>query len=149
MAGQFSAKVDAWTRKSKKRLLVVFQQSVQDVVDIMQTPVGAGGNMPVDTGFLRASLQAKIGSPPTGFKTKGRLEAGAYRAEVSATQMEYTLTINRAQLGDTIYAVYLANYAYFQEYGSQGRSGRGFVRLAAMQWPRIVQENIRKARSIS
>lgn len=140
----FSAQVDAWTQKSKKRMRVVFQQSVQDVVEIMQTPVGSGGNMPVDTGFLRASLQAKIGAAPTGYMTKSSNEPGAYQLDSA----QYTLTISKAKIGDTIYAVYLASYAWFQEYGSQGRDGRAFVRLAAVQWQAIVRENIRKARAI-
>ncbi len=142
--GQFSATVDAWTRKSKRRMLAVFQQSVQDVVDVMQTPVGAGGNMPVDTGFLRASLTAQIGAMPSGYQMKTKFEPGAYVLDSA----QYTLTINSARLGDTIYAVYLANYAWYQEYGSQGRDGRAFVRLAALQWQRIVSDNIRKARAI-
>jgi len=125
-------------------MLVVFQQSVQDVVGIMQTPVGGGGNMPVDTGFLRASLEAKIGAAPTGYKRKTSNEPNSYTL-VSA---QYTLTINSARIGDTIYAVYLANYAWYQEYGSNGRAGRGFVRLAAQQWQRVVRDNVRKARAI-
>jgi hypothetical protein len=141
--GSFSATVDAWTRKSKKRMRVVFQSSVQDVVEVMQTPVGAGGNMPVDTGFLRASLEAKIGSPPQGYRVKSKFDFG-YQLDSA----QYTLTINQADIGDVIYAVYLAEYAWFQEYGSQGRAGRAFVRLAAMQWSRIVQTNVRKARNI-
>jgi hypothetical protein len=140
----FSATVDAWTKKSKRRMRVVFQQSVQDVIEIMQTPVGSGGNMPVDTGFLRASLRANIGAAPTGYITKTKYEAGAYQLDSA----QYTLTITKANIGDTIYAVYLANYAWFQEYGSQGRDGRAFVRLAAIQWQMIVRENIRKARAI-
>lgn len=142
-AGTFSADVNAWVRKSKKRMLVVFQQSVQDVVDIMQTPVGAGGNMPVDTGFLRSSLTAQINVAPQGYTKKSG--PGPYVLD----EAQYTLVINSAKLGDTIYAVYLAEYAYFQEYGSRGRDGRGFVRLAAMQWQSIVNDNVRKAQAIS
>lgn len=142
--GRFSANVDGWIAKSKRRMLAVFQQSTQDVIELMQTPVGAGGNMPVDTGFLRASLQTQIGSAPVGFKTKTKFTKGAY----TLNSAQYTLTINRAKLGDSIYAVYLANYAWYQEYGSQGRSGRGFVRLAAIQWGRIVADNVRKAKVI-
>lgn len=143
--GTFSATVDAWVAKSKKRMEVVFKQSVQDVVGIMQKPVGGGGNMPVDTGFLRASLEAKIGAAPTGYKVKTRFIHGAYRLN----DAQYTLTINRAALGDTIFAVYLASYAWYVENGSQGRSARGFVRLAALQWRSVVASNVKKARNIT
>ena len=140
----FSASVNAWVLKSQRRMDFVFRESVQDVIEVMQKPVGAGGNMPVDSGFMRASLDVKNGSMPTGFKTKTKSEPGSY----VLSDVAYTLTINKAKAGDVLYAVYLANYAWFQEYGSNGRDGRAFVRLAAMQWQRIVAENVRKAQAI-
>lgn len=149
MAGTFTADVDAWVRKSKKRMLIVIQQSAQDVIALAQKPIGAGGNMPVDTGFLRASLTTTLNSPASGYKAKARFEPNAYSAEVSGAEAQYTLTINRMKLGDTIYAVYLANYAWFQEYGTKFMAGKGFVRLAAQQWPRIVANNVRLARNIT
>lgn len=144
MAEEFNATIDRWIEKSKKRMLIIAQQSTQDLVKIMQKPVGAGGNMPVDTGFLRASLETRIGTLPTGYKQKTSKEPNSYKFD----DAQYTLTINRMKLGDTIYGVYLASYAIDQEYGSQGRTGRGFVRLAAQQWQRLVRENVRKARNI-
>lgn len=141
--GKFTASVNAWVTKSKKRMLVVFQQSVQDVTDIMQTPVKLGGNMPVDTGFLRASLRGSIGAPTTGY-----LQKDPKQQHYTLVSSQYTLTINGAKIGDTVYLVYLANYAWFQEYGSQGRAGRGFVRLAAQQWQDIVARNVKKAQEI-
>lgn len=144
MAQSFSASVDRFISRSRRRMLVVFQQSVQDVIGVMQTPVGAGGNMPVDTGFLRASLTVDINSMPQGYKVKTKYEAGSYVLD----EAQYTLTINRARLGSKIYAVYLAEYAWFQEYGSRGHDGRGFVRLAAMQWKVIVARNVEKAKAL-
>jgi hypothetical protein len=142
--GSFSATVNAWTRKSRKRMLVVFQQSTQDVIKVMQTPVAKGGNMPVDTGFLRSSLQTAVNTAPAG-QTNKPIGDGKYT--ISETQ--YTLTINGSKLGDTIYAVYLAKYAAAQEYGTKFMSGHGFVRLAAMQWQSIVRDNVGKAQNIS
>lgn len=141
--GKFSADVGAWARKSKKRMLIVFQQSVQDVTDRMQTPVAKGGNLPVDTGFLRASLRGSIGTPVTGYLMKDPL-----KKHYTLVSAQYTLTINKAKLGDTIYLVYLANYAWYQEYGTQRMAGRGFVRLAAQQWQSIVADNVRKAQEM-
>ncbi len=140
--GQFSAQVDAWTAKARNRIINVARQSVQDVVTIMQTPVGKGGNMPVDTGFLRASLEASINNPPSGFKVKS-----PGKASYTIDESSYSLTINGMQMGDIIYFVYLANYASAQEYGTKFMSGHGFVRLAAQQWQSIVSKNAAKARS--
>lgn len=135
----FAAQVDAWVAKTKERTEAVFKESAQRVLAEAQKPVGAGGNMPVDTGFLRASLQATINAPVAAvtFRTEGQQYDAASVA----------LVIAGAQLGDTIYGVYTANYARYVEYGSRGRAGRGFVRLAAQQWPQIVSQVVAEAKS--
>ncbi|WP_290497628.1 hypothetical protein [Hyphomonas sp. UBA4494] len=138
----FSATVDQWVRETKERMEAVFKESAQRVISDMQEPVGAGGNMPVDTGFLRASLRASVNEPSMSFTFRPD-EGGAYRYE--ATQV--ALTIAGADLGDTIYAVYSANYAHHVEYGAQGRAPRAFVRLAAQKWPQIVNQVALEARS--
>ena len=67
----FSAQVSAWVRMSERRIETVFKEAAQDVISEMQE-VGpsvanpdshGGGNMPVDTGALRASLQAALNQP--------------------------------------------------------------------------------------
>ncbi len=138
--GSFSAQVDAWVGKTKARMEAVHKESVQRTIEVMQTPVGAGGNMPVDTGFLRASLMARVGIPalPT------RENPGA---KVSYDPGQVTLVIAGAKLSDPINAVYTANYARHVEYGARGRAGRRFVALAAQQWPRIVSEVVTEAKA--
>lgn len=136
----FSAQVDAWVKQVKTREVAVFKESAQRVISEMQTPEGAGGRMPVDTGFLRASIQATLGAPATGF-----LSPLVDAPSPDAGQV--ALVIAGAELGDTIFATYGAEYARRQEYGfvgedSLGRSynqaGKGFVRSAAQKWPQIV-----------
>jgi hypothetical protein len=135
MASSFSATVDAWVAETEERLIAVFREAAQRVIEKMQVPVGAGGNMPVDTGFLRASLLATLNSPAEAIRFKPEnVEAFAY------ADQQVALVIAAARIGDTIYAVYTANYARFQEYGTEGRAGRGFVRLAAQQWQQVVSE---------
>lgn len=155
---QFQADVAAFVAKSKVAMRAVFQSSVQDVIRVMQTPgasmastsaaigeggmgptgaTGHGGLMPVDTGFLRSSLSVTLNAPDTAFKPRPNGD-WAYNFD----EMAYTLTINRANLGDTIYAVYTANYAAAVEYGARGRPGYFFVRTAAQQWQQIVDANV-------
>lgn len=138
MADQtFSATVDAWATATKERMLAVFRKSVETVINTMQTTVPNGGNLPIDTGFLRASLLATLNAPTSDVVFRGD--------DVSVKKWnsaQVTLVIFSAKIGDTIYAVYTANYAAFQEFGSQGRPGRGFVRLAAQQWQQIVNRVI-------
>lgn len=108
----------------------------------MQTPVGAGGNMPIDTGFLRASL--RVGVAPIALATMTNPGKGKVAYDESA----YAVSLSRVQIGDIVSARYLANYARRMEMGfvgedSAGREynqkGYGFVRLAVQRWPSIVK----------
>lgn len=144
----FSAQVDAWVKQVKTRELAVFKESAQRVISEMQTPVKAGGRMPVDTGFLRASLQATIGTPSSADPgTPRKRQNGEEGVIFPLDAGQVALVIADAKLGDTIYATYGAAYARRLEYGfvgedSLGRSynqaGKGFVRSAAQKWPQIV-----------
>lgn len=112
--------------------------------------MGGGGRLPVDTGFLRASLVVTIGEtlPPITTPPK---EGGAHTWDSSAVEMK----LEGAGLGDTITAAYTAAYARRIEYGFKGKdklgrefnqAGTRFVALAAQQWPQIVAAVCREAR---
>jgi len=128
MAKSFQAQVSAWVAKSENRIEAVFKQSAQEVFIIAQTPVGAGGNMPIDTGFLRASLQTGVNGA-----------AGSTGVE------SYLFAIIGAKLGDTVFGRWGADYAIHVHYGNNGRPGRLWVDLAAQQWQSIVTRFAREA----
>ncbi len=139
----FSASVSDWVRKSEARIEAVFKSSAQDVISEMQevgpsvaNPDSFGtGHMPVDTGFLRASLQAEINqlaTPVMVFRLPGRSE--------QYDPSPVALVIAGAALGDKIYATYAAAYAPRME------ARYGFVRLAAQNWQQIVTRNAALAR---
>ena len=143
MTESFSASVSAWVRKSEARIAAVFKSSAQDVISEMQevgpsvaNPDSFGtGNLPVDSGFLRASLQAAINEPSPAIQFR----------PPSATSVAYdpspvALVIAGAKLGETIYATYGAVYAPRME------ATYGFVRLAAQNWQGIVSRNAKLAR---
>ena len=71
MAKSFSAQVDDWIAKSERLSMAVLQQATQAVINEANTPVAKGGRMRVDTGFLRNSLKANIGSMPSGASSPG------------------------------------------------------------------------------
>ncbi len=129
--GSFTAQVDAWVREAEERMTAVFRQASQEVIETMQTPVGAGGNMPVDTGFLRSSLQVGINTEPVAAALGNPNPEGSFTYAAS-------LAIAGAEVGDTVVASYSAKYAPAVEYGSGKRQPRRFVALAAAQWPSIV-----------
>lgn len=142
----FSATVDAWTKASERRMEAVFRESTERVISEMQTPVGAGGNMPVDTGFLRASLMASTDTPATMQDASMPADGGSYPSPASGITGQVSMVILGAKIGHTIYACYTAAYAAHQEYGSKGRAGRGFVRLAAQRWQAIVEAVVKEAK---
>lgn len=145
----FNAAVDLWVQQTEERMNAIFKSSAQEVIRIMQAPVAEGGNMPVDTGFLRASLQVTVnGAPvpairpnPNPNAPKGSLDN--YTATVAS------LAIAGAEIGDSVVASYSANYAPMIEYGTSKSAPRGFVRLAAAQWQEIVRIQTVRAKNVA
>lgn len=145
----FAASVDDWVKKSDRRMEVVFKESAQDVIADMQevgpskaNPDSFGtGNLPVDTGFLRASLQAGVNSPPNEMTFRPPPEDEQKKLNYDPEAV--SLVINGAKVTDKIYATYGAVYARRME------AMYGFVRLAAQNWPAIVTKRagIVKART--
>ena len=128
----FEAKVSAWVAKSKAMVLAVRNQSAQDVIELAQLPVAKGGNLPIVTGFLRASGQAtRDGSLPSQQMRPGKAEPNSFTYDAGPV----SLVIASAKITDTITFAYTANYAKYVE------ARRKFVALAAQQWQRIVREN--------
>lgn len=133
--GSFSAGVTAWVAETRERMAAVRQEAAQRTVEIMQTPVAKGGNLPLDTGFMRASLQAQIGQGAFTARDNPGGD-GSFSYDAGAV----SLVIAKAKPSDPITLCYTANYAIHQEYGARGRPGRAFVRLAAQQWQRVISD---------
>lgn len=140
--GSFSAKISSWVKETRERRDAVYRGSAQRIVEIMQTPRAAAGNLRIDTGFLRASLTATTGSslPPMTFKPDG-IDAFPYDAG------PINLVINGAEISDPITVVYTANYARPREYGARGQPADRWVSLAAQQWPQVVDQECAKAKA--
>ena len=139
MATKFEAQIDKWVNQTSKDLELIFKQSAQELFSKAQTPVAQGGNMPVDTGFLRNSFVAGLNGSTS---LKG---PDAYVAAIAG-----------AKLGDVVFGGWTAKYAARIEFGFSGQDslgrtynqdGRGFARKAAMEWQQIVQRNAAKVRA--
>lgn len=120
----FSAQVAAAVAEIKGGLDAVVLQSAQDVLEDASRPVAQGGNMPVDSGYLRNSVAVAINAEPT-----------------SPTGPAFIGSLAGFEMGDTISARWTANYAVHVEYGARGRAGRAFVRQAMQKWPAFVAAN--------
>lgn len=121
---RFTADVSAWSERQKLAMRDIARESIQDVMDIAQTPKAKGGRMPVDTGFLRNSVASGLN--------------GAFGA-ADSTMIE--LTIASLDIGDIAQFRWTAAYAYFQEVGTATMTGNHFLSTAAAQWPAIVAAN--------
>lgn len=138
MASNFEAQVSARVAAYKKRMEATFRASAQDLAEEATKPVAKGGNMRVKTGFLRASLMASTSALPL-IKTGNRPPATAADNSFQPDESQITLTIAKAQLGETIYLGFTADYAAPREYKD------GFVRLAAQNWQEIAKRNALRA----
>lgn len=129
----FSDQVTAWVRKSDARMTAAYRASVQDLIEEAQEPRGSGGNMPKDTGFLQNTGDAALNRLPTG-PTEAPEGVESFTWDASAA----LAVIAQAKLGDTVYFGWSANYAIYME------DRYGFVRLAAQNWPQIVNAAARR-----
>lgn len=138
--GSFSATVDNWVKTSEARMLAIFKEATKRVV--RQAQVGIP-HIPVDLGFARASIRASLESMPTIDPSMDNKERKSY----SWDDGNVVLVIAGAELGQTIYIGWTANYVSFLEGGSSQQAPSGFVRLAAMQWQKIVDEVVAEAKA--
>lgn len=113
------------------------KQSVHDLLEEANTPVEKGGNMPVETGTLRASLLVTINEPSDRVLFQGDIEPAE----------DIEISIPAFEAGDTLYGTWTANYAGYVEYGTEGdedTEGRApiyFLTQAAGNWQSIVDRN--------
>lgn len=142
MAQGFAATVTAWVEATKERKEAVRKGSAQAIIALMQTPRSQGGNLRLDTGFLRSSLVVTTSTalPAVQFKPDG-VERFTYDAAATS------LVIAGAAPSDPITAVYVSNYALPREFGSRGQPGDRWVALAAQRWQQVVNEQAAKAQA--
>ena len=122
---KFIADVKAFADKTADQMLRVAKQSLQDVIRQAQTPVAQGGDMPVDTGFLRNSLVTEV--------------AGSNAGEGANS---YVLGLASLKLGDPFSVAWTAKYAIPRHYMVGTSKGGGLWRdKAAQKWPFYVAKN--------
>ena len=145
----FSAQVDEWVKATEQRMEAVFKQSTQRVFEEVRKTEAKGGTIPVITGHLRNSFQASTNGPIPIDPASKPVKGASYDKTGDALPGPVTLVITGAKLGQTIWGCFTAAYAARMEYGFTGedalgrtynQAGRGFVRLAAQKWQRIVED---------
>lgn len=123
---------------SERRIDGVLRDSVQTIVSLMQTHRRRGGNMPVDTGFLKNSIMVILdGGPP--ISTPGTDAEGG-------NENSWLLAIPQMRAGGVITIGYTAHYAVYQEYGTRFMQGNFFVANAVNRWPSAVHTAVARAK---
>lgn len=131
----FAASVDAWVQKTRARMEAVVKTAAENVVEevISRTPV--------DTGFLRASLTASLDGPLP------MRDAPPPGDQSFPAPTAIALVIEGADLGQTIWVSFTANYAGHVEYGTKFQNPAAMVRLSAQNWPFHVASAVRAAKA--
>ena len=127
--GSFTRSVKGFVTRTKANAETVWREAVKEVVEQAQLPRGAGGNMPVKTGYLRASIRASRSGVPSPIPGSRPLPSTTY----SYRRSQVHGIIDRTEYGNTIYIGWTAEYAEIQEHRT------GFMRLAAQNWQSIVK----------
>jgi len=131
MAGvTFGATVSDWAAAADRRQVAIFKESTQRMDTLMQARI------PVDTGFARASIRASTEAMPP-------IEATAAKPKAEKDSFQYdpmaiSLVIASAKPGQRIFVGWTANYVQFLELGHSKQAPTGFIRVSALEWPRIV-----------
>lgn len=126
MTKTFEITVEDWVAKSKEVTDAIIKESTQRIVNEIRTPRARGGNMPVDTGFLRASVTVQINtlSAPVTMNPNRKMK------HPDSTQ--WVINLAQAEAGDIIFVAFTANYAVFME------ARYGFVRLGIQNFQQHV-----------
>jgi len=148
---EFVAQIDKWIAANQERIRAVKNASIQRVIEIAQEPVGGGGNMPVDTGFLRASfrvgLDAPAPGPSTPPSTAGREPGSAplFSAPVLGPELA-TVALGQVVFVTTNveYAAYLEYLDRQRRYGKFAGQSTVFIAPIELRWPRIVEDALRR-----
>ena len=127
----FERDILRWQQKAEAAMTATLRESAQDLTEEMLQPRARGGNMPVDTGFLRNSFVGAVNSIPSG-PTAGEDRAFDMRPLIIA--------INQANLGDRLVIGTAAAYAGVME------ARYAYLRSAVQNWPQIAENAARKVR---
>lgn len=131
MAQTFKAEIGEWVAQTQARMLAVFRTAAQYVIEDVRD------RTPRDTGYLASSWTVSLDGP---LPMRGAQGDGYVAAPFAAV-------IAGADLGGTIYASFVANYAGYIEMGARGRQPVGMVRLSIQNWQAHVDRATTEAKA--
>ena len=136
----FGGDVQRFGERYRKRLRAVAREAVQDTISIAQAVEEKGGRMRIDTGFLRASIQAALHTMPSGpVRPKKGAKKGEYTRQVAGEPVAVALLRWDPNTSDRLFVGWTANYARHREFQDDFLSG------AVELWDQIVRRAAKKA----
>lgn len=138
----FSVKMNKIINNVEEKMFAVFKDSFQDVIEEASTPVGAGGKLRVDTGFLRSTGSGALNAVPRGESEGRKREPGEIGILPEYSNYDFTNSLQSLLLqmkpDNTIYWGWSANYAKYRELYD------GFLVSACQNWKTYVENNTRR-----
>lgn len=158
MSGDFSRQIKDLTGKYKKRMTATMRDAVQETAAIAQKPRGDGGNMPVVTNFLRASMLGAVGTMPSGETKAAKGKDYKSESDTAGDTLGVALLHWEPSKGEVFYVGWSAAYARRIEYGFYGADslgrvyemddvgvlGAGYLRSATQKWSETVDSSAKK-----
>lgn len=138
--GKFSDQVKGFGRKYESNVRAVMRTAVQETVAKAQNPRGAGGRMPIVTGFLHASIQAGLHTMPKGPTTNEGNKNYKLGTQVAGEPVAVTLLRWDPNTRTPLLVGWTAVYARHME------AKYGFLRGALEVWDQTVAEAARRVR---
>ena len=132
--GTFDETVRRFAQDAKQSVDRVRKDSIKEVAAEANKPVEAGGNMHVNTGYLRASQRASTNGPVVPNAMFQPEEGSSYSFNANVVNS----VVDKSEWGDTVYIGWTAAYAGFREHTD------GFMRLAVQNWHSIVERQAKK-----
>ncbi len=111
----------AFRRKALNNIDRTHKEATAELIVLANTPKTQGGNTPIDTGYMIASI---FGGSAGGLPAQGTDQLIA--------------VLNIATPFQTFQFAWEAFYAPFVEFGTSRQDAQPFVRPAVEQWPSIV-----------
>ena len=136
MARGFAAQLADFEKVVDDRLRRILRKSMDELLTMAQRPIREGGRIPVESGYLRASLELREGDElVTTLEPLTRTEAQAFAADRPEGD---TSIIEAAEVGKLYTATWRAPYAIISEFGSGRNPGYLSVTAASANWQQIV-----------
>jgi hypothetical protein len=136
----FGGDVQRFGKRYQSRLRAVARWAVQDTISLAQRVEKQGGHMRIDTGFLRASIQAALHTMPSGpVRPKKDAKKGEYTVQVAGENVSIALLRWDPNTSARLFVGWTANYARHREFQDD------FLSSATEVWDQTVRRAAKKA----